>query len=52
MEKLSPYDQDPEQMDEFFEHLGDLGIDVNGDSDEELTSRSDDEERENSYNFV
>ncbi|GAA0411844.1 RNA polymerase sigma factor RpoD [Paenibacillus motobuensis] len=51
MEKLSPYDQDPEQMDEFFEHLGDLGIDVNGDSDEELTSRSDDEERENNDDF-
>ncbi|HEY4392380.1 MAG TPA: RNA polymerase sigma factor region1.1 domain-containing protein, partial [Paenibacillus sp.] len=26
MEKLSPFDQDPEQMDEFFEQLGDLGI--------------------------
>jgi len=51
MEKLSPFDQDPEQMDEFFEHLGDLGIDVNGDSDEELTSRSDDEDRENNDDF-
>lgn len=44
MEKLSPFDQDPEQMDEFFEHLGDLGIDVANDSDEELTHRSNDEE--------
>jgi len=51
MEKLSPFDQDPEQMDEFFEHLGDLGIDVNGDSDEELTSRSNDEDRENNDDF-
>ena len=51
MEKLSPFDQDPEQMDEFFEHLGDLGIDVNGDSDEELTSRSDNEDRENNDDF-
>jgi len=51
MEKLSPFDQDPEQMDEFFEHLGDLGVDVNGDSDEELTSRSDDEDRENNDDF-
>ncbi|NWL86850.1 MULTISPECIES: RNA polymerase sigma factor RpoD [unclassified Paenibacillus] len=51
MEKLSPFDQDPEQMDEFFEHLGDLGIDVNGDSDAELTSRSDDEDRENNDDF-
>ncbi|MNO71529.1 RNA polymerase sigma factor SigA [compost metagenome] len=38
MEKLSPFDQEPEQMDEFFEQLGDLGIDVTGDSDEELTT--------------
>ncbi|GGH26618.1 RNA polymerase sigma factor RpoD [Paenibacillus segetis] len=44
MEKLSPFDQDPEQMDEFFEHLGDLGIDVSNDSDEELTVRGRDEE--------
>lgn len=51
MEKLSPFEQDPEQMDEFFEHLGDLGIDVNGDSDEELTNHSDDEEHENKDDF-
>ncbi|MBA9085192.1 RNA polymerase primary sigma factor [Fontibacillus solani] len=38
MEKLSTFDQEPEQMDEFFEQLGDLGIDVTGDSDEELTT--------------
>lgn len=44
MEKLSPFDQDPEQMDEFFEQLGDLGIDVSGDSDEELTNRNNDDE--------
>ncbi|AZK46851.1 RNA polymerase sigma factor RpoD [Paenibacillus lentus] len=44
MEKLSPFDQDPEQMDEFFEHLGDLGIDVANDSDEELTHRGSDDE--------
>jgi RNA polymerase primary sigma factor len=35
MEKLSPFDQDPEQMDEFFEQLADLGIDVTGDGDED-----------------
>ncbi|GGF83016.1 RNA polymerase sigma factor RpoD [Paenibacillus aceti] len=51
MEKLSPFEQDPEQMDEFFEHLGDLGIDVNGDSDAELTNHSDDEEHENKDDF-
>lgn len=44
MEKLSPFEQDPEQMDEFFEHLADLGIDITGDSDEELTNRNNDEE--------
>ncbi|WP_410768002.1 RNA polymerase sigma factor RpoD [Fontibacillus sp. BL9] len=44
MEKLSPFEQDPEQMDEFFEHLADMGIDITGDSDEELTRRNNDEE--------
>ncbi|MDQ0088445.1 RNA polymerase primary sigma factor [Paenibacillus anaericanus] len=44
MEKLSHFDQDPEQMDEFFEHLGDLGIDVSNDSDEELTVHGSEEE--------
>lgn len=39
MEKLSPFEQDPEQMDEFFEQLSDTGIDVTGDSDEELSRR-------------
>ena len=28
MEKLSPFDQDPEQIDEFFEQLDDIGIEV------------------------
>ncbi|GIP51703.1 MULTISPECIES: RNA polymerase sigma factor RpoD [Paenibacillus] len=52
MEKLSPFEQDPEQMDEFYEHLADLGIDITGDSDEELTNRNNDEEgRESSDEF-
>ncbi|GGN96697.1 RNA polymerase sigma factor RpoD [Saccharibacillus kuerlensis] len=34
-EKLSPFDQDPEQIDEFYEQLGDLGIEVGGESDDE-----------------
>ncbi|RUT36416.1 RNA polymerase sigma factor RpoD [Paenibacillus zeisoli] len=46
VEKLSPFDQDPEQMDEFFEQLGDLGIDVSNESDEELISRPGDDDRE------
>ncbi|MGW8957106.1 RNA polymerase sigma factor RpoD [Paenibacillus sp. NPDC055715] len=37
MEKLSSFDQDPEQMDEFYEQLGDLGIEVVNDNDEEVT---------------
>jgi RNA polymerase primary sigma factor len=28
MERLSPFDQDPEQMDEFFEQLAEQGIDI------------------------
>ncbi|WP_223067129.1 RNA polymerase sigma factor RpoD [Paenibacillus caui] len=43
MEKLSPFEQDPEQMDEFFEQLSDTGIDVTNVSDEELSSRQRDE---------
>ncbi len=35
MEKLAPFDQDPEQIDEFFEHLQEMGIDVGNESDEE-----------------
>jgi len=34
MEKLSPFDQEPEQIDEFFEQLEDLGIEVTNDSDD------------------
>jgi RNA polymerase primary sigma factor len=34
MEKLSPFDQDPEQIDEFFEQLADIGIEVSNDHDE------------------
>ncbi|QSF43898.1 RNA polymerase sigma factor RpoD [Paenibacillus tianjinensis] len=35
MEKLSPFDQDPEQMEEFYEQLSDLGIEVVNENDEE-----------------
>jgi RNA polymerase primary sigma factor len=54
MEKLSPFEQEPDQMDEFFEQLGDLGIDITNDSDEELTVRrgSDDQQSEHDdFNF-
>ncbi|GBF75436.1 RNA polymerase sigma factor RpoD [Paenibacillus sp. 598K] len=36
MEKLAPFDQDPEQIDEFFEQLDDLGIEVTNEREEEL----------------
>lgn len=35
MEKLAPFDQDPEQIDEFFEQLSELGIDVGNESEED-----------------
>ncbi|WP_059052138.1 RNA polymerase sigma factor RpoD [Paenibacillus senegalimassiliensis] len=46
MEKLSPFDQDPDQMDEFFEQLADLGVDVTGDGDEERRRGDGDESHE------
>ncbi|WP_138493255.1 RNA polymerase sigma factor RpoD [Paenibacillus pinistramenti] len=54
MEKLSPFEQDPEQMDEFFEQLNDNGIDVTNVSDEELARRQGDEGDQNDqddFNF-
>ncbi|MEF2247241.1 MULTISPECIES: RNA polymerase sigma factor RpoD [unclassified Paenibacillus] len=54
MEKLSPFDQDPEQIDEFFEQLDDLGIEVQNESEEEhpLGRPNDDQEREqDEFNF-
>ncbi|AIQ13947.1 RNA polymerase sigma factor RpoD [Paenibacillus durus] len=52
MEKLSPFDQDPEQMDEFYEQLSDLGIEVVNDNDEEVTLRpNDDNENGDSDDF-
>lgn len=46
MEKLAPFDQDPEQMDEFFEHLSELGIDVNNESEDDLVIGQDDDHDE------
>jgi RNA polymerase primary sigma factor len=47
MEKLSPFDQDPEQIDEFFEQLDDLGIEVVNENDEDHHRlRGEDQERE------
>lgn len=35
MEKLAPFDQDPEQIDEFFEQLQEMGIDVGNEADDD-----------------
>jgi RNA polymerase primary sigma factor len=49
MEKLSPFDQDPEQIDEFFEQLADQGIEVTNDHDE-VGVHGEEEERDE-FNF-
>ncbi|NDI33706.1 RNA polymerase sigma factor RpoD [Chengkuizengella sediminis] len=36
MEKLSPFDQEPEQIDDFFEHLSELGIEIANETDENI----------------
>jgi len=48
MERLSPFDQDPDQMDEFFEQLADLGIDIVNDHEEIDQIRVDDEDPDES----
>jgi RNA polymerase primary sigma factor len=35
MDRLAPYDQDAEQIDEFFEHLSEMGIDVGNENDDD-----------------
>jgi len=54
MEKLSPFDQDAEQIDEFYEQLGDLGIEVVNESDEDdnpLHHSSDDHDNGDNDDF-
>jgi len=52
MEKLSPFDQDPEQIDEFFEQLDEIGIEVVNENDEDLPIGGDDQERDHDdFNF-
>lgn len=47
IEKLSPFEQDAEQMDEFYEQLSDLGIDVVNENDEEVTLRPSEDSENN-----
>ncbi|MFD2612761.1 RNA polymerase sigma factor RpoD [Paenibacillus gansuensis] len=53
MEKLAGFDQDAEQIDEFFELLADNGIEVVNENEDDMTSRnSDDPDREHDeFNF-
>jgi RNA polymerase primary sigma factor len=57
VERLSPFDQDAEQFDEFIEQLSDLGIDVGNESEDDddvvdMKLRPNDEEQEqDEFNF-
>lgn len=41
MDRLSSFDQDPEQIDEFFENLADMGIEVVNENEEEMPHGAD-----------
>ncbi|GAC42951.1 RNA polymerase sigma factor RpoD [Paenibacillus popilliae] len=49
-EKMATFDQDPEQMDEFYEQLSDLGIEVS-EADDEMGVRANDRENDESDDF-
>ncbi|MFS0727572.1 RNA polymerase sigma factor RpoD [Paenibacillus sp. 1P07SE] len=53
MEKLAPFEQDPEQIDEFFEQLDDMGIEVTNEREEELPlgAREDHEREHDDFSF-
>jgi RNA polymerase sigma factor, sigma-70 family len=51
MEKLSPFDQEPEQIDEFFEQLEELGIEVTNDSDDHPMAAGEDDHEHDDFNF-
>ncbi|GGE14761.1 RNA polymerase sigma factor SigA [Marinithermofilum abyssi] len=44
MEKMSSFDQDPQQVDEFFESLNEQGVEVINEDDDNLVFSQDDEE--------
>jgi RNA polymerase primary sigma factor len=44
MDKLSPFDQDSDQIDEFFDHVSEQGIEVINESDEDSPFEEEDEE--------
>ncbi|BFH12850.1 RNA polymerase sigma factor RpoD [Paenibacillus dendritiformis] len=49
-EKMATFDQDPEQMDEFYEQLSDLGIEVS-EADDEMGVRANDRDNDDSDDF-
>ncbi|MDG0871439.1 RNA polymerase sigma factor RpoD [Paenibacillus thiaminolyticus] len=49
-EKMATFDQDPEQMDEFYEQLSDLGIEVS-EADDEIGARANDRDNDDSDDF-
>lgn len=52
MDKLAPFDQEPEQIDEFFEQLDDLGIEVTNERDEGPAPLGEEQERDSDdFNF-
>ncbi|MDF2937199.1 MAG: polymerase sigma factor RpoD [Paenibacillaceae bacterium] len=52
MERLSPFDQDPEQIDEFFEQLSELGIEVGNESEEdEMPAMPHEDQEHDEFNF-
>jgi RNA polymerase primary sigma factor len=54
MERLAPFDQDADQIDEFFEQLGELSIDVANDDDDDMrpARERDDHEGGDEFNFA
>jgi RNA polymerase primary sigma factor len=48
--RLAAFEQDPDQLDEFFDHLSELGIDVLNERDEEDSDNDSDDENEESGN--
>lgn len=52
MERLAPFDQDPDQIDEFFEQLGELGIEIGNENDDDdmPMNRGEDQEGDE-FNF-
>lgn len=46
MDKLSPFDQDSDQIDEFFDHLSEQGVEIINESDDESPLGDDDDDDE------